>query len=309
MHPRRILLFLVAILIADTAFAQKGRPPNNNQPSTQMVQPPSLDERGTDKIPLTVKVLPAQGAEEKAVEEERNRQEKATIDEKIAFETQRVADYTFWLSAFTLAVFFSATVQVGLFFWQLILIKRGTQDAENAGRAAKISADATAESVELLRSNAIRELRAYVFVETADISEFRDGKQPDCTVTIKNSGKTPAYSVSHFGGFSFREFPLRQPLPTDDNSPTSTANVPSGGVVHKLLEGRVLTSEQLRLLDASEAAFYCYGEVKYVDTFSVPHFTRYRFVLGGNLGRPSKRMFIIAPEGNETDDDVKAKVA
>jgi hypothetical protein len=105
-----IALALFAAFASDS-WGQSKQPPAQ---SDQSAQPPAADQRGTDQVPLTVKILPAQDTKEKADKEERERQEKAVIDEKLAFETQRIADYTDRLALFTIFIFCVAVSQAGL---------------------------------------------------------------------------------------------------------------------------------------------------------------------------------------------------
>jgi hypothetical protein len=62
------------------------------------------------------------------------------VDEKVAFETQRIADYTDRLSLFTIFLFGVAALQAGLFTWQLLLIKSSALDTRKAAEAAKLNA-------------------------------------------------------------------------------------------------------------------------------------------------------------------------
>lgn len=128
-----IALALLAVIASDS-WAQSKQPSPQSKPPAQ---PPATDQRGTDQIPLSVKILPATDAKEQADKTERDRKEKAIIDEKLAFETQRIADYTDWLAVFTGLLFLIAILQAALFFWQL----RYMRDEGKRARAAFISAN------------------------------------------------------------------------------------------------------------------------------------------------------------------------
>ena len=137
-HIAMALALLAAF--ASDSWGQSQKPsPQSKQPT----QAPTPDQRGTDSVPLTVKVLPATDAKEQADKAEHERKEKAVIDEKLAFETQRIADYTDRLALFTVLLFSVAILQAGLFFWQLRYMRQGMRDAEMAARAAQDSAEAT----------------------------------------------------------------------------------------------------------------------------------------------------------------------
>src|SRR5438105_2207076 len=53
-------------------------------PSSQPTQPPTADQRGTDQVPLTVKILPGPDAKEQAEKQEHERSEKAENDKRLA---------------------------------------------------------------------------------------------------------------------------------------------------------------------------------------------------------------------------------
>src|SRR5271165_7145294 len=118
--------FFALLLLMGVATAQSPQPSLSiNPPATQPTQPSASDKRGTDELPLTVKVLPAQDIKEKAEHEQQEQREKAEADRQLTFETRRIADYTFWLGIFTLALFCVAVLQAGLFVWQLLYMRRG----------------------------------------------------------------------------------------------------------------------------------------------------------------------------------------
>jgi hypothetical protein len=144
---KAFLVGSLVYLIAAGALAQSQRQPQQRPPSGQNTQQAAPDQRGTDQIPFTVKILPAETAKKEAEKAEAEKAEKAAIDKRLAFDTQRLADYTWWLAnytwwleAFTALLFSVAIFQVAMFVWQLILIKRGTHDATVAANAALLSA-------------------------------------------------------------------------------------------------------------------------------------------------------------------------
>jgi hypothetical protein len=153
----------VLVAFASDSLGQSKQPPTQSKPAAQA---PAPDQRGTDQVPLAVKILPATDAQEQAEKAEHERKEKAVIDEKLAFETQRIADYTDRLALFTVLLFCVAVAQAGLFLWQLRYMRQGMRDAE---MAAKDSADATRDSVTLAKDTAQRQLRAYVFLDSINL--------------------------------------------------------------------------------------------------------------------------------------------
>jgi hypothetical protein len=218
-----LLAGLIASLVIGNAWGESKRYPSHSQqpiqaPSAQPAQPPAPDERGTDKIPFSVKIVPGERTKEQAEKEERERREhdeKAAIDERLTDQTRRLADetenlvaYTRWLAAFTLLLFLAAVGQIGLFVWQLKLIRESLNEAKVAADAAKFGARAARESAGIARASseaAIAFERPYVRISEikAIIRSTRGGedvfqnteilREPYAVCIIENYGKTPAF--------------------------------------------------------------------------------------------------------------------
>ena len=133
-------MFLLAMI--GESFGRSQRAPSGNPPvqgpSTHATQQPATEQRGTDQVPLTVKILPSPDSEGQADKQERERTEKAETDKRLANQTQRLADETkrladdtSWLAIITGFLFVAALGQISLFYWQLKLI-RGTIELARA---------------------------------------------------------------------------------------------------------------------------------------------------------------------------------
>ena len=85
-------LALLALCFCGVAWAQQNPPV---QASGSQIAPSSAPEqRGTEKDPLTVKILAAPDAKEQADKIEQERHEKAEIDKRLADDTNRLANVT-----------------------------------------------------------------------------------------------------------------------------------------------------------------------------------------------------------------------
>jgi len=91
---------------------------------------------GTDKNPVVIKSLEAEKSPERAQQERAERDEKATNEQRLVF-------WTIILAVATVALMLVAGGQLGMFWIQLGLMRRGVDDAAAAARAAKESADGT----------------------------------------------------------------------------------------------------------------------------------------------------------------------
>jgi hypothetical protein len=121
----RCLLIAMSLLVAFASDSWgQSKKSSQIQPNNTAAQPTAPDERGTDKVPLTVKVIPSQPSEEQTKKEDAEKHEKAEIEKKLAFETQRIADYTWGLFFFTGLLFLIAVLQALMFGWQLARMRR-----------------------------------------------------------------------------------------------------------------------------------------------------------------------------------------
>ena len=69
----RIVVLALSVLFAGVAYSKE----HPNPETTETKKAPEDEQRGSDKSPFTVKVLPTPDAEAKAAKEEGHRQEKA----------------------------------------------------------------------------------------------------------------------------------------------------------------------------------------------------------------------------------------
>src|SRR5258708_37234936 len=74
-------------------------------------------------------------------------------------------------------------------------MKSAGEDNKRAADAAKESADATRDSVNLSKDTAMRQLRAYVFIQDVNIFLLENDTVIDVTVKFLNSGQTPGYDL------------------------------------------------------------------------------------------------------------------
>ena len=187
------------IVMCGVAFSQDAPP---NEPT----QPPASDQRGADKIPFTVKVLPADNAKEQADKAEHDRQEKAVIDEKLAFETQRIADYTNRLGWFTLMLFCAAVGQIALFWVQLRYMGsdiRRARDAFIAANRPKL----------IVRDVIVWQPSTFESTFSGDFEGFKEGEKLTGHLVIVNIGGTPAKIefIDKIAFWTKTRLPLRRP--------------------------------------------------------------------------------------------------
>ena len=166
-------------------------PPSSEKPRQPVQKIPTFnkkatpeDQRGTKEMPLVIKGMPTEKTPEQAAEDRKERDIKTAIDRDLA-------GYTGWQAIFTLVLIVVGIFQLGLFIWQLRLIRKSLADTKIAAQAAKINADAALEQAKAITLSE----RAYV-----GMSHTQPGliqlPPPDSgykvEMEIRNVGRTPA---------------------------------------------------------------------------------------------------------------------
>jgi hypothetical protein len=267
---RALLLGLLVVASASDALAQSQRQPQQRPPSSQSTQPTASDQRGTDQVPFAVKILPAETAKKEAEKAEAEKAEKAAIDKRLAFDTQRLADYTWWLAnytwwlaAFTALVFTVAILQVGMFAWQLILIKRGTRDATKAANAALLSAQVARN--EFIATHRPR-LRVYAF-DTEDRDLVHD-KPIVVLLQTQNIGDTPAHITRVEGCIHIapnKNRRIESNIPLRYRQDFAITLVSGEREAFSIEDGTSVTEFTATAVYAGDRPLFCIGRIFYTD--------------------------------------------
>jgi hypothetical protein len=190
------------------------------------------------------------------------------------------------IAVFTLCLVIVGAFQVGLFYVQLKIIRESLADAKiaadaatKAADAAQQSATATTASVKLAGQTAKRQLRAYVFVDSA---RFEPPPAPNSPwyirVTLRNFGQTPAYSVvvkCEKEICATKDENIIPPFSTNV-AVHPPAIMPPGHPHLALLVCEELCNYQAwnSLVQAGKNA-YIWGHVDYIDAFAKRRFTTF----------------------------------
>jgi hypothetical protein len=291
--PRQLILVIaISATILGSALGKSPKPSTGGQsPSNQTIRLAAPDRCGTDQLPLMVKVLPAQKSQSETEKEERDQKAKAEVDAKSAFETQRIADYTWWLAAFTLTLFCIAIVQAGLFVWQLLLIRESLADAKIAADAAKDGAKAARDSVDIAKLSMIAGDRAYVhFNGCRWISHRQNGESPvfwrlrPCWI---NSGNTPTRNLLLYVHYELLDEPIQADYQfirsTNERRP---AMIAPKGLIESL--PRDFLGEDLVAVKEGRKYLYVWGSAMYRDVFpnTIEHVTKFCVVATNISGNP-----------------------
>jgi hypothetical protein len=277
MHLLRLAalaLFLLSLGGAAQA-QQRPQPPRPQPPTFQQApapaQPVTPDQRGTDEAPFSVKVLPSPKTREEIAKEE----QRLEAEKKLAFETQRIADYMRYLTAFGLILLIVALGQAGLFGWLLFAMRRGLTDSRTAAEAARDGAIAAHLSAKVSDKSIRLSTRAWVFASLRDSSVERQGDKIAFKVNVANYGLSPARLKEIHVEFAAEE-PAVDAATYVGADPVQT-NVPLG-------VGRENVTVPVTF-STTEAAPFIVGYVIYVDAFGDVHESRFcrRIIPGATL--------------------------
>lgn len=175
-----------------------------------------------------------------------------------------------WLMIFTGLMAFVATVQAGLFLWQLKMMRAGVADATLAAQAARDAADSAKTSADAFKLAQ----RAWVSQRMIANTAFRDaidGDQRRNGVMLNfmwvNSGQTPAMKATSWA--MLKEVEPSAPIPTFQ---TEVNKVPRFMTLNPSGESRsppvYLFDEQLERLKRRNAKIFIYGRIQYEERFN-----------------------------------------
>lgn len=251
---RRILLAVVInVALAVAASAQSPERLRQQQPRAEQ-QRDTANQRGTAEQPLIVRVIPADADQPETAEQRRERQRQATTD--------------LWLIMLTGGLVAAAAAQA----WFAGVATRGL-------KYARRSAEAAETNINTIKDTAKAQLRPYVYVERAEVSNVKSPGPVIIHIFVKNGGVTPAYDMTHQTGSRFRpsdfnEFSLPQDIPR------SKGTMGPGVVVESTLEvARDAWNERAGGLMDGSTVLTVLGEIRYTDSFADQHITKYRYWL------------------------------
>jgi hypothetical protein len=204
-----------------------------------------------------------------------------------------ISIFTFWLVVATIVLGIIAYVQIDF-------LRRAEGISAKIAQAAKDSAEAAKDAVTLSDKTAERQLRAYVFISKAEISDIMSNQNLTAKIAVRNFGQTPAYDVETSIGIQTAQFPLVLKLPMAIQK-TKTGAVGPGGDIMLNFNGDSPSPVEWRPRFAQKGgAVYLYGTIKYVDAFKIPRFTNFRLYKGGDTGVSGPEL-TVSPDGNEAN--------
>jgi hypothetical protein len=255
---------LVALAVACASASQN--PPSQNRPTAKTQRATEPDQRGTDSLPLVVKVKPTPKTQTEADEANADRDERRVVD-GILILIGAIQTFVFCL-------------QLRAFNAQKSAMNSTVREMQLATQEAKTSASGMLQETQ--RANRIS-LRAYVGVQggTAIYQDTKNGKIFEGRPTMWNDGSTPAHKVRYWANAGIRKAPLPPdaPLPKPDKATTHALVLAPGKSVsmNRFLEETVSPAdeERVRRGNMNDDGFYVWGRIDYEDAFGKPHWTNF----------------------------------
>lgn len=223
-------------------------------------------------MPLVIKGIPAEPTEV-------DRRER---DEKVANERGLTA-YTGWLAIVTFGLVIVGSFQLGLFWWQLRLIRESLVDTKKAANAAHKSAEVAERTVAMMKDTAERQLRAYAMVTRVEIVKVHPNKHREFVkewihITIKNFGQIPASNVTYWVAIYPKEYPLQTEPGVLDPLVQTFGPIAPGDTFMIRTEIPLMNADALA---DGHTALYSHGEVQYHDGFTPNRRTMFRHMRQG----------------------------
>jgi hypothetical protein len=149
------------------------------------------------------------------------------------------------------------------------------------------------------RKSAERQLRAYVFAVKIRI-EFALGKEVVATLTVKNTGQTPAYDMVVNASLEYRILPVNSPISIVSSEEMSRTTLgPDQDVLLAIYSGQLLTADESIAIANDRAIIFVYGQIKYRTAFKADQTTDFRFLFDRTCALIAKGTMRIAPTGNK----------
>lgn len=238
----RTLLLIVALSVCNYAWSDEPTPTplkSSKQPenkTTKSYQVTINDKQGTKESPFFIVNLPAINADEITKRKNEQEDEKSTLDKLIAFSTVALAVITFFLALFTAFLWASTRALV-----------------KDARETSKV------------------QLRSYLGIEHGFINLLETGNTNIIKVklSIKNTGQTPAYSVTARRTLEFNYLKQFQSSGLKEEIDSSSI-VGAGSIMEINFTDLSMNVENLKRMKDGLMGFRITGRIDYVDVFNEP---------------------------------------
>jgi hypothetical protein len=237
-------------------------------------QAPGSDQRGADQVPPTVKVLPTPKSQTEIDDEQRRADEHAANERGLTTATWALAGFTMLLAMVALG-------QIGLFLWQLRLIRESLDDAKIAAEAAREGARAARDSADTAKLSMIAGDRAYVHQDgfrwishlVPSTNKYFWRLHPRWV----NSGNTPTRALNVYIKYELldTELPDDYSFSVDPNVTAALTGISPKGIIESAYYD--ISGDDLRAVMDRTKYLYVWGIARYRDVFpnTEEHITKF----------------------------------
>ncbi len=233
-----------------------------NSPSTQEL-------RGKQQSSVTIKgIITTEKSQADVRRDEEADKAKASTDDAMV-------NYTKWTTIFTGLLSSIALFQLGMFYWQLRLMRQSANDASIAAKAAQASAKVAMDTFTTLE-------RPWIFLEKHRIVR-REGApiQPSLlnnywiSLSFRNNGRSPAFITN----LAFKITETNElPAVPDYSSCTNTLRCPA-----TLAAGKMFESNQVGPSPGKDVQYTIFGKLTYKDMAGIEHHTGFAIDISPHL--------------------------
>jgi hypothetical protein len=167
-----------------------------------------------------------------------------------------------------------------------------------AANSSEQSARAAHRAAAIMDQTAERQLRAYVVVTHAKVTNFEG--MPEFYLEYQNAGQTPAYDLVARVAVHLADWPLTEIPPLDMEGIASSVILGPSLHGHTTINpDRALPEPDLAAIRSGGKAVYFHGLITYRDSFGTNRETRFRYqICGQQFSIGSKGDITVSPEGN-----------
>ena len=238
------------------------------------LQQPKPDERGTEQIPLVVKIVPAEASPEQKQQDD----EKAELDQQTVRNLIISTNKLLFIGTAILAIATGGLALVA--FFQMRNARESIAASVKLADAAVAHAG-HAEQVRVSEKSAERQLRAYVSAIPNFIAFHPNNNSFSIRYVITNHGQTPAYQMAGQVTIEVLSYPLppdwQFPTPPEMQSRLSRSILFPGQRSPAITKMRqsIGASEIIQVTAGTERRIFVYGVIRYLDVFDRPQHTRF----------------------------------
>lgn len=288
-----VVIFAVTLCIVSLAM----EPFPKSTPSSTAVTPSiSMDIRGTESNPIVVSVQPPFSETDDKATNERHRADDAQNNRLIM--------------VFTGGTMVVGFLQLGLFFWQLRLMRSTIQDGALAARAAELNAKA-AVGIELpiIRFSPL-ELVSTTALIPADGAPYgggiTDGPPTRYSALgnfkVTNHGRTPAFPIEFAVGWAVADVLQSEPFYSQRDRVNHAKVVTTSAEQECHLDARhlgiELSEEQITNITAGQSFLWVFGCLYYRDFLDDPREARFCWRYANRNHESMRPFYFFASDGD-----------